>query len=75
MRARVKDELKAELVHIEVEAAIQIAHINGDGLKPQVRVLPIEANRGTINPVARRISHGPALYSGRKARAANRFYR
>lgn len=59
--ARVEDELEAEAVHVEVQAAVEIANEDGDGLKAEVGVVAIEANRGFGEPVRGRVAHREAL--------------
>jgi hypothetical protein len=48
--ARVKDELETELAHVEIEAAIQVANIDGDGLQAQVRIPAVQPNRRPVQP-------------------------
>src|SRR5713226_3388580 len=55
--ARVKDQLETELIDVEAQAAVQIAHEDRDGLEAQVRVLAIQANRGPVCPFARSAAH------------------
>src|SRR5689334_20965507 len=62
--ASVKDELETELVHVELEAPIQVANVDADRLQTQVRVPAVQANRRPVQPFVRRASHGPALYDG-----------
>src|SRR5258708_21144393 len=64
LRARVEDELKAQQVHVEVQAAVQIAHIDGDRLEAEIRIPAVQPNRGTVNPLVRRATHGASLYDG-----------
>ena len=59
--SRVKNELETELVHVELEAAIQVANIDTDGLQAQIRVPAVQANRRPVQPFMGRASHGPAL--------------
>lgn len=61
LNACVKDQVKAKLVDEEVQAAVQIADKDGDGLKTQVRIIAVQANRGFVKRVAGKIVHGGTL--------------
>ena len=61
LKARVKEQLKAEKVHKEVQAAVQITDKNRHRLKTQICVLPVKANRGLVRIGAWRVTHGRAL--------------
>jgi hypothetical protein len=54
--------LEAELLEVEVEAAVQITNVNGDGLKAQVGIIAVEANCRAIDEL-RSTGHGAALYA------------
>src|ERR1700741_3430272 len=61
LKSRIKDQLKTQQVHKEAQAAIQIPDKNGDGLQPQIWILPAQANRRLGKKVARKVFHGRAL--------------
>src|SRR5713101_721258 len=58
LNASVKDQLEAELIEVKAQAAVEIANVDRDRLKAQVRVLAIQANSGAIYQLARRAGHG-----------------
>src|SRR6266851_1473930 len=58
LNAGVKDQLEAELIEVEAQALLQITDENRNRLETQVRVLAIQANRGAVRPLLRRIAHG-----------------
>ena len=70
--ASVEDQLESKLVHVETQAAVQIANVDGYGLKPQIRILAIQANRGAVNPFLRRVCHEQALYARRNQGVSRR---
>jgi hypothetical protein len=49
----VEDQLKAEAVDVEVEAAVEIVDVNADGLQAEVGVDAVEANGGAVEGFAR----------------------
>ena len=59
--AGIEDELEAEKVDVEIDAAIEIADKYGDRLQTEVRFLAVEADRGVGEQVAGKIAHGEAL--------------
>ena len=60
--ASVENEMEAELVDVEGEAAFQIADIHGEGLQAQIGFPAVEANRGVVCPLGRRTGHEGHYY-------------
>ena len=62
--AAVEDELKAELIKIEGQTAIDIADEDGDGLEAQIGAGAVEGKDGSVGKKARRTAHAEHYKSG-----------
>src|SRR5260370_38576989 len=58
LNAGVKNQLEAELIEVKAQAAVEVANVDRDRLKAQVRVLAIQADSGAIYQLATGVAHG-----------------
>jgi hypothetical protein len=64
----VKNELEAQPVDVEVDAAFQVPDIDGGRLQAEIWVSAVQANGGVIEGFARWGRHTDTLYEWRKRR-------
>jgi hypothetical protein len=50
LKARVESEMESELIQVEAQTSILVPNKNVNRMNPQVRILPVQAQKGRIHP-------------------------